>query len=496
MKTFRLLFTLLTFSFLFSACQKDLNPEYGIATGTLAKDAAGDCAPITVNGNYEKNVLLNGNNYVDVQVNFTNVGNYKITSDTVNGYSFKAAGVVGLTGNTTIRLQGTGKPLFGGTDVFKIRFDSTGASTCEVNITVAGASAGPAIFTLGATSGACTGFVLGTGSYNPGVAMGDTNTVTLNVNVTQVGTYNITTTSTTANGIVFTGTGNLPNLGSATIKLTAQGIPTNTVAAVGTYNVTVGTSTCSFNISFNAPPPPATYTVTCASTVVNAAGVFQAGTAFTANEKVTLSVNATTAGSYNIATNNQNGVVFQAAGNLVVGTNTVVLKAASPNNIPTAAGLFTYSFSNNGGATCTFPITYIAAPVSFITANVSGVPITFNVDAKAILSNSFGNTVTISGRNNSTAIEKMTFSVSTTAAPAAGTYSVALTTAIVNGNYTTATGIPFEAVTGIPGGTFTVVITSINATRVKGSFFGEVKENVGFGPNAKMITNGLFDVAF
>jgi hypothetical protein len=122
-------FTYTRFIF-FSSCQKELSAETGTAIGTLAKDAAGDCAPIGINGAYKKDTALKATNFVDIQLDVTNVGIYIISTDTVNGYYFRATGVTPLPGANSIRLVGFGKPIAVGTDVFTVKF---GGTTCEFN---------------------------------------------------------------------------------------------------------------------------------------------------------------------------------------------------------------------------------------------------------------------------------------------------------------------------------------------------------------------------
>lgn len=60
--------------------------------------------PVTVNGIYKKDTLLNSANYIDVQLNISTTGTYDIRTDTVNGYSFRGVGAAGITGLNTVRL--------------------------------------------------------------------------------------------------------------------------------------------------------------------------------------------------------------------------------------------------------------------------------------------------------------------------------------------------------------------------------------------------------
>ena len=134
MKYFRLTFLLCCLVFLISSCQKELSYEAGLGRGTLKKDATGECLPFVVNGNYQQDTVLKAiSNYVDIQVNTSEIGSYFIKTDTVNGYSFSAAGVFNVVGLNSVRLIGAGKPLAGSFDMFTVKFDT---SVCNFNVTV------------------------------------------------------------------------------------------------------------------------------------------------------------------------------------------------------------------------------------------------------------------------------------------------------------------------------------------------------------------------
>ena len=113
-----------------TACQKNDDPA-GASTGTLLS------TPLSVNGIFKVDSVLNADNYVDVQVNVTIGGSFTIKSDSINGYSFKKTGTIG-TGISTIRLYASGKPLAIGTNTFTIIY---GGTACNFSITVFGAVA-------------------------------------------------------------------------------------------------------------------------------------------------------------------------------------------------------------------------------------------------------------------------------------------------------------------------------------------------------------------
>jgi hypothetical protein len=517
MKFLRLLLFVLTAGILFTSCQKELSAETGSAIGTIAKDASGNCTPATPSGAYKKDTALNATNFVDIQLDITNVGIYIVTTDTVNGYYFRATGVTPLPGVNIIRLVGFGKPIVAGTNLFKVKFNT---DVCEFAVNVTGTTGGGgtnAVFTLGTTASACTGFTLGTGTYTPGTGLSATNTVTLNVNVTTPGAYTLNATTTAATGVTFAATGTFPagTSGAATIILTAQPAPgntgtspTNTVAIPSaSYDVTAGGTTCSFTVPFNAPPPPATYTVTCGG--ITSAGTYTATVPLTNNETVTIQVSATGAGLYNITTDVQNGVKFVGSGSLVLGNNTVILRAVAPNNTPTTANTFTYTIT---GSTCTFPIVFGAAPLGVFRAKIDGVLIDFNANDNASATYFPGSPANsdliISGDAATVPISLDLEIDKSLAIPAsavgAATYLNTLAASLagqyfLGADYTDASSAHWgpKGVVVFPPevpDNFTIVITQITATRVIGTFTGTIRDSFGAGTNTKTVTEGVFNV--
>ncbi|HEU4860291.1 MAG TPA: hypothetical protein VFT15_10660, partial [Chitinophagaceae bacterium] len=105
---------LLSISVLFMACQKEASFEKGnssASVGSLSVDASGNCLGAVVSGTYYKDTAIKASNYVDVSVQVDTAGTYTISSDTVNGYYFKATGSFTGTGTQVVRLSGGGKPL-------------------------------------------------------------------------------------------------------------------------------------------------------------------------------------------------------------------------------------------------------------------------------------------------------------------------------------------------------------------------------------------------
>ena len=323
-------------------CQKEESFELPStpAGGSLQDDASGDCLPKTVNGVYAVGqALVPTTNTMTVGVNVTKTGTYTVYTDTVNGYFFRTTGTFSALGTTNVTLRGNGTPIALGTNNFVVTFDTT---VCDIQVTVTS----PAVFTLAGAPNACTTPVIA-GSYGKDVPLTAANTVTLNVNVTTAGNYNITTTA--VNGMTFSGSGTVA-LGAQTIVLTGSGTPTT--AGANTIPVTVGASTCSFTITVAAPGVGTLGGAGGACTPATINGTYTAGTPLNATNTVSIQVNVTTAGAFTITTNTVGGMSFSFNGNLALGTQTVNLLGTG-----TPAGTGAQNFTVTLGAgTCTFTI--------------------------------------------------------------------------------------------------------------------------------------------
>jgi len=368
---FSLLFVLLV-SFIVG-CQKEMSVEQPIlnpAAGSLKSSLTGDCNPINVKGTYKSGTNVGDTNYVEVQVNVTKIGSYTIASDTTNGYSFKGTGNFTSLGLATVRLQASGKPIAAGLDDFTVMFDT---SFCFFEVTVVpGANSGtPATFTLQGAPNACGSFVPN-GNYVVNTALNSTNTVTVGVNVTQVGSYNITTG--TVNGYSFSGSGVFTATGQQTVVLNGTGTPT--AAGNNNFTVTAGSSTCTFPVTVTATAPAnATFTFAgapnaCGSFVPQ--GTYTVNTPLGATNTVTVGVNVTVAGAYTITTNTVNGMTFAKSGTFTnTGAQTVVLNGSGT---PTTAGAANFTVSSGTIPTFSFTITVTGGS----TANTDYFPLTAN----------------------------------------------------------------------------------------------------------------------
>ncbi len=339
----------------FFACQKELKFDGG-SVGAFKKDASGNCLPITVNGIFKADSTIATNaNYVDVELIATIAGSFQISSDTVNGYSFYKAGNLG-NGSNTVRLYAKGKPLVAGNDVFTIKY---GNSTCRFTVTVVGAGTGVANYTLNTgIGGTCSGAIVN-GTYTQGVALTAANTVTLQVNVTQIGTYTLGAAS--VNGMIFSGAGVFNATGVQTITLSGNGLPL--VAGIFNATATNITSSCTFSITVLPPASgAAVYTLngapgSCTGFTQN--GTYTVGTALNLTNTMTLNVTVATIGTYSISSTNVNGISFAANGSFsATGPQTVILQGTGT---PLAAGNFNFT-ATAGISNCIFSVVCVAAP--------------------------------------------------------------------------------------------------------------------------------------
>ena len=98
---------------------------------------------------------------------------------------------------------------------------------------------------LGSTAGSCTPIGI-SGSYTKGIAMDASNNILIQVNVTNAGNYNISTSL--LNGVKFLSIGTFTTAGMQNVQLQAIGIPTN--AGNQVYTVGFGLSSCNFTLNF------------------------------------------------------------------------------------------------------------------------------------------------------------------------------------------------------------------------------------------------------
>jgi hypothetical protein len=498
MKFLRLIILLLTAGIIFSSCAKELSAETGSALGTLAKDAVGDCAPIGINGVYKQDTPLNATNFIDVQLDVTQVGIYIISTDTVNGYYFKATGVTPLPGANSIRLVGFGKPLAVGTDVFTVKF---GGTTCEFNVNVTlgtgGGGVTTAVFTF-PNGTPCAGATQTPNFFVGLPTSATTHTITLLVNVTTAGSYNLSTTLD--NGLTFSGTGSLSVGNNQPIVLGASGTPTTAGLIKYTFSTTTPeASSCGFDLTVQAAPTSAVYAFNCSSATF--AGTYQVGTAMTSANTITVPVTVTTPGSYNITTT-VNGVTFSGSDVLTATSTSITLTATGT---PTAAAAPSTIFTLSGsGGSCpiTIPFTDGGGATDFIQCNINGSTTltTFNINTNTTLTPAFGfELLTISGGNSETGNESIIITASDFSAISAGsTYAVTSSFPTATVNYTDPSNTNFDddaTNTSHPSPAFSITISTLTTTRITGTFSGKIPNAAG-GTSTVTITNGSFSLGF
>lgn len=338
----------------------------------------------------------------------------------------------------------------------------------------------------------CTNAVVA-GIYQAAAPLGSSNIVTLSVDVTTAGSYTITTS--TSNGVSFTGTGNFTTTGAQTVSLAGSGTP----GSDGTFSFSPGTNACSFSIPFfpAAGSGTSVFSYTGAPgncTGASAAGVYTSGKALTASNTVAISVNVTTLGTYFVTTGLVNGFSFSASGTFtVLGIQTITLTASGT---PVIAGAFEFTPTGNG---CSFSVTVIAGVVAtdYIKCTIGGVARTFNDNLSGIQPDP--TIISISGEEPTT-LDPASFSIVLTKSPAitTGTYnrpSPANTSTFCLSVYIE--GItPTAWQNGVlPGaGSFSVVVTKLTPTRVEGTFSGTIYSDPVLNTGAKNVTLGSFSV--
>ena len=203
-------------------------------------------------------------------------------------------------------------------------------------------------------TGACLGSSV-SGAYIADTVLTEANYAEVNVNVTTPGTYTIYTD--TVNGYSFKRTGSFTAAGLTTVKLKGSGTPLTT--GINNFTVYYDSTQCSFSvtvISGGSGNGAAVFSLDgapggCTNAVIG--GAYQAGTALTAANTVTIQVNVATTGTYAITTNTVNGFAFSAIGSFsTTGPQTVVLTCSG---LPAAAGNFTYILTA-GTSVCSFKL--------------------------------------------------------------------------------------------------------------------------------------------
>jgi hypothetical protein len=349
------------------------------------------------------------------------------------------------------------------------------------------------------------------GNYVANVQLTNASFVDVSVVFTEKGNYNIQTS--TVNGYFFKASGNVDEPGTKSIRLLPAGRP----LAVGfdVFTLRYNGDSCQFVVEVTALPIPptgtgsttATFTFaggngTNCSAIVN--GTYQAGQALGSGNFIDLNVNTTVAGTYTLNLNPGNGYTLAGTGTLSVGPGAIRLNATGT---PTTAGTQTVTVSF-GANTCTFSIIVLPAgggggttPLDTFECRVNGGALkTFLVgltsDETTI---GTGTAFDASGDVNLTDDERLEIAIlnPTGALLGAGfVYNVTsnpLTTPSAGAIYTSPTGTPFESdptAPPHPANPLKIIVTEITATRIRGTFSG----NVGTVAANVAITEGKFNL--
>lgn len=456
----------------------------------------GNCSVSGVNGVYEKGLAMSAANTVEMTVNVTAIGTYSITGTVVNGVSFGTSGVFVNPGVQNVFLAATGTPVNEGLFTFPVTNNTT---TCGFPITFSPAVP-PAVYTLGGNPGNCTGVIL-SGTYTEGFPLTAANTAVIDVNVTTTGPYNISTT--TVNGIKFSKTGTFTATGLQTVTLTGTGTPGTPILT--TLPVMGGGTTCSFSVTIN-PTPVAVYTMDCAGLTVN--GTYYVGSSVNASNTISLPVNVTVAGSYTIsALPAVNGISFSKTGTFTsTGIQTIVI---SGSGIPAATGPFSYSLTGTG-TPCNFSISAVTGTPAIYSCKIDAVYTEFTDRAEAKIDDSglpylylngytgppTGGTVPefqiFINNNNNSPVGVGTYNENGFLLP--NGYRIEIDYTVQNPDLSVTIWNTSSNLLPPPHPPFTIIVTSVTATRVIGTFSGQLTNTLQGSTAFKTITEGVFNL--
>ncbi len=392
------------------SCQKEFSIDLFDATASL-KDSSGNCLPIVVKGNYQKDTLLTAENYIEANVNVASTGSYFIQTETVNGFSFSGQGQFERTGLQTIRLTATGTPAATGNFDFMINY---GGNSCPVTILVADGAAG-AKYSLTNGSGDCP-VVEAKGIYMQNVPVDRSNYISFAAHVTKAGVYTIGTE--TENGISFEGSGTFTDTGMQHIVLKASGTP----ITEGDYDISFTGDNANCSFALNVKPEnndPAVYTIDCMVTQLN--GDYIAAIPVGSANKAIIYATVTTPGKYNITTPTVNGIGFSASGTFTAASMSPIPVTLKATGTPVVRGDFDYPVTASSNS-CSFKVSF-TGPAEFTLAGSPG------ACAAAIVNGTY-NKGSVLGNANTVVIKANV--------TATGPYKVSTNT--VNGFSFTATG--------------------------------------------------------
>ncbi len=330
--------------------------------------------------------------------------------------------------------------------------------------------------------------------------------------VSAPGKYSFTTTE--VNGVTFSGIGVFATASPTAqpIVLTASGTPV--AEGTSTFALSGNGNTCSFLIPFAAAPSPAVFTLTGgpnACTNSNVFGTYTVGTSLDVSNVVDITVDVTAKGAISFSTNTVDGMTFTATATADQTGQFHVNMYGS--GTPTAAGTFTFT-PQAASSSCTFTVTVADAQVSdgIYTCKIDGVFTAFNDRSQATNGPNLNNQQELyldgyTAPANGGYIPELQISIAKTDGtsittgtydekhliPPGPTYSIGITYHVVNADNSVtlwSTGSNFLS----PNPPFTIVVTSLTATRVKGTFSGQLTNMLEGSTGTKTVTEGTFDL--
>ncbi len=460
------------------------------------------CMGATVSGTYTTGKQLDASNTVSIVVNATKPGPYSINTTVTNGISFAGSGMLSTTGNHVIVLTASGNPTTSG----KQNIAPNGSNGCTFQLTVLPAvTSTAAVYSLGSAGGACTGVTL-SGSYKPGVAMTSANTAKIDVTVTTAGTYNISTAA--INGVTFSGTGAFTATGAQQVTLTASGTPT--AGGNHNYGITANGNTCTFPLSFLTSPTSAAFTMSgapgnCTTPVIN--GSYVVNVPMNTGNTAVVKVDVTTAGVYSLTTDMINGIRFSKSG-VFNSTGTGIEITLTATGTPLAAGTNTIT-PQAGNSTCTFDVLTRTVAAGVFTCKIDGVAMSFYDGADAEIDNSGLPYLYLNGHTGpptgSAVPDFEVFITNLDNSPVkAGSYNVDgfllpkgyMFEVYYNSVNPDGSAIIWSTSSSLlgPNPPFTVTVSSVGSTRVRGTFSGKLTNMFDGSTMQKTVTDGIFDL--
>lgn len=209
------------------------------------------CPDVSIMGSYVESTALTSENKIKLIIDVKKPGAWTASASingSSNGYSFYASGVFLEKGQYVIYLDGQGMPVSPQNDNFTIKINES--NICSTTVKVQSKIGGYDLLCSSTTV---------IGKYLKGIELDGTNTITIRVNVSKLGSYLIETNE--SKGIKFSQSGDFTTLGVNTVTLYGTGTPTvnEDVTLTLTANTNSGNATC--NVTIPVTLPKMTYAI-------------------------------------------------------------------------------------------------------------------------------------------------------------------------------------------------------------------------------------------